>query len=153
VSMSISLQFGDTPKGMLAASVMLAASPCLALGYLACIVVILQRGRRGAHWLSLLAPVGRMALTNYLLQSVLAALVFYDYALGVRLNRFAQIALVLALFAAQVIVSRWWFAAGRKHGPLEWLWRTCTYWKLPSRSTFTILLAPRCEPQHSHEHT
>src|SRR3546814_7090104 len=88
----------------LASAVMLAGSLPLALGYLALFVLGLGVPglRRVLGWL---APAGRMALTNYLLQSLVAALVFHGYGLALwgQLGRAAQVALVLAVFAAQLL--------------------------------------------------
>lgn len=83
--------------------------------------------------LEVLAPVGRMALTNYLMQSLVCVPVFYGFGLGVgpwlgMPGRFAAFAL---LFGAQIVVSRWWLARFR-FGPAEWLWRSLTYLKPPA---------------------
>lgn len=144
VSMALSLQFVGSPTGSLAASVMLAASPCLALGYLASIVILVQRGGLVARGLSFLAPAGRMALTNYLLQSVVGVVVFHDYALGLTLSRAEQCALVIVVFAVQVVGSRLWFATGFKHGPMESAWRTVTYWS--TGDTWCALERPSVSP-------
>ncbi|WP_454831741.1 DUF418 domain-containing protein [Pseudoxanthomonas wuyuanensis] len=77
-----------------------------------------------------LAPAGRMALTNYLGQSLICTLIFYGYGLGYfeQLPRAWQVPFALALFALQVLLSRWWLRHFR-FGPMEWLWRTLTYLK------------------------
>jgi len=108
----------------------LLGSLLMALGYLAGVVLLLQVARWAAR-LAVLAPAGRMALTNYLTQSVVCTLVFYGYGLGLyeQLPRFWQVPFVLALFCAQVALSHWWLARFR-FGPAEWLWRTLTYLKL-----------------------
>ena len=104
----------------------------MCLGYLAWIV----RGMgsaRAAPTLGVLAPAGRMALTNYLSQSVVCTLVFYGYGLGhfEQLPRLWQIPFVLALFSLQVAFSHWWLSRFR-FGPMEWLWRAATYLQLPA---------------------
>ncbi len=93
----------------------------LALGYLSMITLSAER-------LSFLAPVGQMALTNYLAQSLVWTWVIYGYGLGLwgELPRWSSIPLALAFFALQVVISRWWMARFR-FGPAEWLWRTLTY--------------------------
>ena len=110
-----------------ASAVMLAGSLPLALGYLALFVLGLGVPglRRALGWL---APAGRMALTNYLLQSLVAALVFHGYGLALwgQLGRAAQVALVFAVFAAQLLLSALWLSRYR-FGPMEWLWRWLTY--------------------------
>ena len=78
-----------------------------------------------------LAPVGRMALTNYLLQSVVGTLVFYGYGAGYwGMARSWQVVLVTVVFALQVAFSHWWLARYR-FGPMEWLWRWLTYGTRP----------------------
>jgi uncharacterized protein len=103
----------------------------LALAYGATVVLALE-GRAGDWLREWLAPAGRMALTNYLAQSVVGTLVFYGYGLGQwgHVGRFAQVGLVLAVFALQVLLSRWWLARFR-FGPAEWVWRALTYAQLP----------------------
>jgi uncharacterized protein len=107
------------------------ASLPMALGYLG-LVVLAASGPAG-RWLSLLAPAGRMALTNYLMQSLIASLVFYGYGLGLfgEIGRAAQVGFVFAVFAAQVAFSHWWLARFRL-GPMEWLWRAGTYLQWPA---------------------
>ncbi|HET6397613.1 MAG TPA: DUF418 domain-containing protein [Pseudoxanthomonas sp.] len=105
----------------------MAGSGLMCLGYLAWMVraFATRAGARAAAWL---APAGRMALTNYLMQSVVCTLVFYGYGLGWfgQMPRAWQVAFALALFAVQVFASRWWLARFR-FGPAEWLWRSLTY--------------------------
>jgi uncharacterized protein len=102
----------------------------LALGYLALVVLLATGPLRGP--LGLLAPAGRMALTNYLMQSVVGTLVFYGYGLGLwgEIGRSGQVGIVLLVFAAQVAFSHWWLARFR-FGPMEWLWRAGTYLQWP----------------------
>ncbi|MCK7593420.1 DUF418 domain-containing protein [Pseudomarimonas salicorniae] len=110
-----------------AAALMAVASLLLCLAYLSSIVLALQQ----PVWrerLAVLAPAGQMALTNYLMQSLICVGLFYGYGLGYfeQLPRAWQPLFVLALFAAQVALSHWWLARFR-FGPAEWLWRTLTY--------------------------
>ncbi|MDY0022948.1 DUF418 domain-containing protein [Arenimonas caeni] len=103
----------------------------MALAYLAWFVRGLQSPVLG-RFLGLLAPAGRMALTNYLMQSVVCTTIFYGYGLGYfeQLPRAWQPLFVLALFGLQVLLSHWWLARFR-FGPMEWLWRAATYLQLP----------------------
>ena len=92
----------------------------MCLGYLAWIV----------HWrarLAWLAPVGRMALTHYLGQSLLCTWTFYQYGLGrfETMPRSVQLLFALLLFAAQVVFSHLWLRHFR-FGPIEWIWRAMT---------------------------
>jgi uncharacterized protein len=107
------------------------ANLLMMLGYLSVIVLAMQLPAWAAR-LRWFAPAGRMALTNYLLQSIVCTLVFYGYGLGYfeRLPRAWQPLFVLALFALQVMFSRWWLARHR-FGPMEWLWRWMTYGSRP----------------------
>ena len=97
----------------------------MCLGYLAW-------GVRWSHALRWLAPAGRMALSNYLGQSLVCTLLFYGYGLGwfEQMGRAWQLLFAVALFAAQVALSRAWLRHFR-FGPMEWLWRAITYWRWP----------------------
>lgn len=104
-------------------------TPTLALGYAACFALMWRAG--GTGLLGRAAPAGRMALTNYLMQTILQSAIFYGWGLDL----IGQVGLVLvfplsiALFAFQVLYSRWWLKRFR-FGPVEWLWRSLTYGKL-----------------------
>ncbi len=99
------------------------------LGYVGA-VVLLWHGRTQVLFAPL-ASAGRMALTNYLGQSVIGTLFFYGYGLSQwGLGRAWQLVFVVAVFALQVVVSRWWLARYR-YGPMEWLWRWATYGQRP----------------------
>lgn len=78
-----------------------------------------------------LVPAGRMALTNYLLQSVAAILVFRGIGLGLggQVGPTLYVPAALIFFAGQVWLSRWWLARNR-FGPAEWIWRQATYGRL-----------------------
>jgi len=82
-------------------------------------------------------PVGRMAFTNYLMQTVLMTTLFYGHGFGLfgQVERWGQILIVLAVWVFQVWFSNMWLARFR-FGPAEWLWRTLTYMKpQPMRRT------------------
>ena len=97
----------------------------MCMGYLAW-------GVRWSHRLQWLAPAGRMALSNYLLQSLVCTLLFYGYGLGMfeQMGRLWQLLFAVALFAVQVAASHAWLRRFR-FGPVEWLWRAITYAQLP----------------------
>ena len=72
--------------------------------------------------------VGRLALTNYLLQSIICTTLFYSWGFGLygRVHPLLGFVPTIAIYAGQVMVSIWWlrhFGAG----PMEWLWRRLTY--------------------------
>lgn len=105
----------------------LAGAIALALGYCATLLVLLQVGpfRRV---LALLAPLGRMALTSYVMQSILFGFVFYGYGLGYfgRMPTTRAAIVGVLVYLAQAIASAAWLARFR-FGPLEWAWRSLTY--------------------------
>ncbi len=82
---------------------------------------------------ALLAAAGRMALTNYLMQSLLLALVFHGYGLGLvnRLSLTKVMLINIGIFGLQLVLSKVWLSHFR-YGPLEWLLRGIT--KLSFRS-------------------
>jgi uncharacterized membrane protein YeiB len=86
---------------------------------------------RGKRWLSWLAPLGRMALTNYIMHSVILSSIFFGYAGGMfgEISRGPQVLIVVAIITGQAVLSAWWLNR-YKFGPLEWLWRTLTYMKV-----------------------
>lgn len=87
---------------------------------------------RGALWpglVNVFETVGRMALTNYLLQSVVATSLFYGFGLGwyERLSLVELVPVTLAIWAMNIVVSRLWLSRFRQ-GPMEWFWRRLTHW-------------------------
>lgn len=103
------------------------ACPALMLVYVAAFALLHQRDWwRGK--LLILAPVGRMALSNYLLQSLVCTTVFYSYGLGLygSVGRSAGVALALGIFILQIPLSTWWLRRFQ-FGPAEWLWRSVAY--------------------------
>ena len=79
--------------------------------------------------LSPLAYVGRTALSNYILQSILGYSIMRTFN-GYDSLRFSQCVLfVIAIFAVQIVLSKWWLTLF-KYGPLEWIWRCISYWKI-----------------------
>jgi uncharacterized protein len=115
----------------IAANLMTLANLPLSLGYIG-VLVLWVHGRGTSLRLAWLAPVGRMALSNYMLQSLIGTLTFYGYGLGLwgRIDRVGQFLLVCCVFAVQIVVSRWWLVRYR-FGPMEWAWRAVTYWQRP----------------------
>ncbi|HMB09722.1 DUF418 domain-containing protein [Saliniramus sp.] len=118
--MTFSLYFGRMPNTL--------AAPLLALAYTA--LVILAARRFGPAMQAVFAPVGRMAFSNYLAQSIVCTLIFYGHGLGLfmEVGRVGQILIVLAIWIAMPLWSRAWLARFR-FGPAEWLWRSLVYRK------------------------
>lgn len=99
----------------------------LALAYAAGIA-LLVRSHALAAIAKALAAVGRMAFSNYILQTVVCTLVFHGHGLGLfgYVDRVGQTGVVLAVWAVNITLSQWWLSRYR-YGPLEWLWRRLTY--------------------------
>ncbi len=132
LALGVSFTNDELGRAAVAMSVMSLGALPLSLGYMA--LVVLGMGVPGlSRVLSWLAPAGRMALTNYLMQSLVASLLFFGYGFGLwgQVGRAGQVGIVLAVFVAQVVLSRWWLSRFR-FGPLEWLWRWLTYGRRPA---------------------
>ena len=97
------------------------------LGYVG-VIMLLARSGWLARAQARLAAVGRMALTNYIAQSLICTLIFYGHGLGLfeRVGSVGCVGIVLGIWALQLAWSPWWLARFR-FGPLEWLWRTLSY--------------------------
>jgi uncharacterized protein len=83
-------------------------------------------------WLfALMRPVGQMAFTNYLMQSLICGLIFMGIGLGWygRLQIYELYYVVAAVWVLEIIWSHIWLRYFR-FGPLEWLWRSLTYWQI-----------------------
>ena len=101
----------------------------LVLGYIGTLLWLCE-GRAGKWMECRLAPVGRMAMTNYLMQTILATTVMYGHGLGWfnTMGRAELWGIILPIWLLQILWSKWWMDRFR-FGPFEWLWRTATYWK------------------------
>ncbi len=102
----------------------------VALGHVGLIMLIVQSGAIG--WLTTrLAAVRRMALSNYLSDSIVCTTLFYGYGFGLfeHINRTGLAAIVLTIWIMQLLASPIWLKYFR-YGPAEWLWRSLTYWRL-----------------------
>ena len=109
----------------------------LAVGYGAGILLLL-RTVRGRGILLPLRMVGRLALTNYLLQTVICTTVFYQYGLGFYGEVGSALAILIALgiFLTQMVFSAGWLRRYR-FGPVEWVWRSATYRRVLSNAKAT----------------
>jgi uncharacterized protein len=100
-----------------------------ALGYIALILLALKSGiLRGVT--SALAYVGQMAFSNYILTSLICTTLFEGYGFGLfgKLQRYQLYGIVFFVWLVILIVSPFWLRRFR-FGPLEWVWRSLTYWK------------------------
>jgi uncharacterized protein len=106
-----------------------AAPAVLALGYCS-VFVWLMEFTAARRVLRIFAPLGRMAFSNYIAESLLFGLSFYGFGFGLygRIGSAATLAIGTGVYALQLAASAWWLRHHR-FGPLEWLWRTLMYGK------------------------
>ncbi|HUS19784.1 MAG TPA: DUF418 domain-containing protein [Terriglobales bacterium] len=101
--------------------------------YAAGIALLTYRSATWRQKFSVIGPVGRMALTNYLTHTLLATSIFYGYGWGLgyfgKMGSTWGLVLSLAIYAAQIPFSAWWLK-NFQFGPVEWLWRSLTYGKV-----------------------
>jgi uncharacterized protein len=120
-------------RGFVAGVIHLFAVPVLSTGYVSAVVVGFQ-SERGRKLLAPFAWAGRMALTNYLTQSLIISFVLFGVgpglALAGRIGTVALMAIVIVCYALQMAFSRWWLMR-YAYGPMEWVWRALTYGKMP----------------------
>jgi uncharacterized protein len=100
------------------------------LGYVG-LVVLMLHSKTVFSRVAVLGAPGRMALTNYLMQSLICVIYFHGYALGQwGMPRAQQLLFVVVVYAAQIAFSHWWLSKFR-YGPMEWFWRGFTYRQVP----------------------
>jgi len=104
----------------------------VALGWVGVVMLACREGV-GRLLQRSLAAVGQMALTNYLMHTLICTTVFYSYMFGQfgTMSRAELMLVVLAVWIFQLVVSPIWLSAFR-YGPVEYLWRALTYWSLPT---------------------
>jgi len=102
-------------------------SLAVAIAYIA-LVVLAVRCSIGPAVTKMLAPVGKLALTNYLGQTLICTTIFYGHGLGLygRLGRTEQIGIVVGVWLIQILFSGWWIKR-YQFGPAEYAWRRLTY--------------------------
>jgi uncharacterized protein len=99
--------------------------PMLALGYATTVTLLVISGRR---LITVFAPVGRMALTNYLMHSLIFVTLSYGFGFGMwwHTGPAKAMAMAVAVIAIQSVLSALWLSRFR-YGPVEWVWRRLTY--------------------------
>ena len=113
------------PLGMIAGVVQMATAPLTTLAYVSLMVFA---ARSAGFWKKIpeiLAPVGQMAFTNYLAQSIIMTAIFYGgrgLSLHGKVDRPGLALIVIAVWIVQILWSKWWMDRFSM-GPLEWLWR------------------------------
>ena len=102
----------------------------VALGYIA-LVMLLSKSASAHGFKNIISSIGKMAFTNYILMSVICTFTFYGHGLGLfgKIERGNQILFVIAVWAILLIISPLWLKKFQ-YGPLEWLWRVLTYWRV-----------------------
>ena len=114
------------------------ASILVALGWVGATMLVCQSPLK--RLTRPLAAVGRMAFSNYILDTVICTSIFYGFGLGMfgKVSRVQQIEIVFAIWIVQLVISPLWLKYFQ-FGPLEWLWRSLTYW---SRQPFRKMSIP-----------
>lgn len=127
--METNAYYAMLPSGIVQPLVYSFGVPALALFY-AIGIALLYEKQKFKKTLNIFAPVGQMALTNYLMQSFICCFIFMSYGLGYFAKTGPAILTVIAiiLFAFQISFSYWWLKYF-KYGPMEWVWRCLTYRK------------------------
>jgi len=100
----------------------------VAVGYASLVMLLVNRFK-----LKLLANVGKMAFTNYLLTTLICTFIFYGHGLGLlgQVERWEQVVLMLGIWVVLILFS-WWWLRQYQMGPMEWLWRYLTYGNKPA---------------------
>lgn len=126
--------FPPTAGGLIGVAAQAIGFPLLAIGYATTVALATSSGSRVLSWF---APVGRMALSNYLMHSIVCVMLSYGFGFGLwgRVTASQAFAIAVVIVAIQIPLSRWWLAHYR-YGPMEWVWRRLTYGEpLPMRAT------------------
>ena len=121
------VDFGVLNNEMIQSLVMISGLS-LSFFYVSTLVLLLEREK----WRRILSPlsyVGRMALTNYILQTIIGVGVFTGLAMFGTLNIGLGIIISIIIFPLQILFSYLWLKRFR-FGPLEWVWRSITYGKM-----------------------
>ena len=102
----------------------------VAFGHVGLVLSVIK-ARAGQNLVQRFTAVGRMAFTNYLMHSAVLTTIFYGYGFGFygQVPRFWQMGFVAGVLGFQLWFSTWWLSRFR-FGPMEWLWRSLSYWQL-----------------------
>lgn len=113
------------------------------MGWIGAIVLLYKSGRV-TRLAASFAALGRTAFSNYILQTLICSAIFYGDGLALfgAVSRTGQLLIVFAIWIVQIAVARWWVRRFA-FGPLEWLWRSLTYWRpMPMRLAHSPSTAP-----------
>ena len=102
-------------------------SLALSLCYM-CLLLLMVKSDGWQKLKTALAAVGKMAITNYLSQSLIGTFIFFGHGFGLfgTVDRTFLLFTVLSIWAFQIVFSIYWLKHFR-YGPVEWLWRSLTY--------------------------
>lgn len=91
---------------------------------------ILYQRTKPKKWFSKFIPYGKMALTNYFLQSIIGTFILFGWGLGYlgQLRNVYTFIIAILIIIVQMLFSQWWLKRFQ-YGPLEWLWRSATFFK------------------------
>lgn len=118
----------------------------VALGHASLVILAVKNG-----WLrrltARLAAVGQTALSGYLATSVICSTLFYGYGFGLfgKLQRYQLLYVVLAVWVFLLIAAPIWLRHFQ-YGPMEWVWRSLTYWRKQPMRLYAKEVAPQLEP-------
>jgi uncharacterized protein len=107
-------------------------SVATALGYIGLVMLLVKSGSFQTLK-NTMSATGKMAFSNYILMSIIGTLIFYGHGLGYfgKVERLGQILIVPVIWIVIILFSVLWLKKFQ-YGPLEWLWRTLTYWRKPA---------------------
>ncbi|MUH35380.1 DUF418 domain-containing protein [Zobellia amurskyensis] len=124
-----SYMFPSTPLNMLYKFLVLAGQIFMCIFYITSISKVVQTsiGKRAFKYL---IPVGRMALSNYLFQTIIMLIIFYNFGFNLigKIGLLHTSGIAILILVLQIILSHIWLRHF-KFGPLEWIWRSLTYKK------------------------
>src|SRR5215204_1313054 len=117
------------PLGLIETALYAISVVPLSLAFVSSICLQWIKKKGNTKW-KLLAPVGRMALTNYLMQTIIGITLFYGVGLGFggNIGPCVFFPIAFGIYILQIIYSNLWFKYFN-YGPMEWIWRQLTYWK------------------------
>ncbi len=129
----VCIELGVLQPGLLQAAILLEVNKhisaiLLSFFYMSSLLILLASKRISQMVFAPLAYLGRMTLTNYLMQSLICVFIFYGFGLGYlgKINLAGVLALTLIIYTLQVVFSYFWLKRFR-FGPMEWFWRRLTY--------------------------
>ncbi len=121
----------EYPAAAFVRNMLMGFSMYLFFFFAAGITILVHRSPGWRKRFSALAPIGRMALSNYLSYTIIASAIFYGWGLGYfgKMGSTWGLVLSLAIFALQIPLCAWWLR-NFQFGPVEWLWRSLTYGRM-----------------------